>query len=220
MADMITLEAKMRERVGKGAARKERREGNVPAVIYGDGQDPVSISLDYNLMFKLIFKGGFKQTLFEVNVEGTKTRVICRAVQLDPVKDTPVHIDFFRLGKGATLDLEIPVTFLNEEECPGLKAGGALNVVRHSIMVTVRANAIPSEIVVDLIALEVGESIHISQITLPEGSKSTISDRDFTIVSVAAPGGATDEDEDEVADDAAAEDGAETPDADADKSEN
>lgn len=214
MADMIALEAKLRERVGKGAARKERREGNVPAVIYGDGQDPVSISLDYNLMFNLIFKGGFKQTLFEVNVGGTKTRVICRAVQLDPIRDTPVHIDFFRLGKGATLDLEIPVSFLNEEECPGLNAGGALNVVRHTIMITVRANAIPSEIEVDLSALEVGESIHISQITLPEGSKSTITDRDFTIVSVAAPGGAVDEDEDEV-EEAEGEDGAETPDADA-----
>ena len=214
MADMISLEAKPRERVGKGAARKERREGNVPAVIYGDGQDPVTISLEYNLMHKLIFRGGFKQTLFEVNVNGTKTRVICRAVQLDPVKDIPIHIDFFRLGKGATLDLEIPVVFLNEEECPGLKAGGALNVVRHSIMITVRANAIPSEIEVDLLNLDVGESIHISQITLPECAKSTITDRDFTIVSVAAPGGAVDADD---ADDAEATEGdeAETPDADA-----
>ncbi|MGL1919512.1 MAG: 50S ribosomal protein L25/general stress protein Ctc [Hyphomicrobiales bacterium] len=211
MADMITIEAKLRERVGKGAARKERREGNVPAVIYGDGQDPVSISLDYNLMFKLIFKGGFKQTLFEIDVDGTKTRVICRAVQLDPVRDTPVHVDFFRLGKGATLDLEIPIKLLNEEECPGLNAGGALNIVRHTIMVTVRANAIPAEIEIDLINLEVGESLHISQITLPEGSKSTITDRDFTIVSVAAPGGASDEDEDEA--EASADDSAETPDA-------
>lgn len=213
MADMISLEAKLRERVGKGAARKERREGNVPAVIYGDGQDPVSISLEYNLMHKLIFKGGFKQTLFEVNVDGTKTRVICRAVQLDPVRDTPVHIDFFRLGKGATLDLEIPVVFLNEEECPGLKAGGAMNVVRHAIMVTVRANAIPSEIEVDLINLDVGESVHISEITLPEGSKSTITDRDFTIVSIAAPGGAADEEEDDVEE--GTEEGEETPEADA-----
>ena len=197
MADMISLEATLRERVGKGAARKERREGRVPAVIYGDGQDPVSISLDYNLIFKLIYKGGFKQTLFEINVGGTKTRVISRAVQLDPVRDTPVHIDFFRLGKGATLDLEIPVVFLNEEECPGLKAGGALNVVRHTIQITVRANAIPSEIEVDLINLNVGESLHISEVTLPEGAKSTITDRDFTIVSVTSPGGAQDEDEDE-----------------------
>ncbi len=207
MADTIALEATKRERVGKGAARKERREGNVPAVIYGDGQDPVSISLKYNLIHNLILKGGFKQTLFEINVAGDKTRVICRAVQLDPVRDIPVHIDFFRLGKGATLDLEIPVVFLNEEECPGLKAGGALNIVRHTIAITVRANAIPSEIEVDLINAEIGDSIHISEITLPEGSKSTITDRDFTVVSIASPGGSQDDDDaEETTEEAPAED--------------
>jgi len=189
MADIIELEAAVRERVGKGAAREARRNGLVPAVIYGDKKAPEPISLDYKTVFMQVQTGTFLNTLFNIKVDGETTRVIPRDVQFDPVRDFPMHVDFLRIAKGAVLTIEVTVNFINEEECPGLKAGGVLNVVRYAVEVTCPAEAIPEGFDADLTGLELGDSIHISAITLPDGVLPTITDRDFTIASIAAPAG-------------------------------
>ncbi len=189
MADIIELEAAVRERVGKGAAREARRQGRVPAVIYGDKKDPEPISLEYKVVNKQVQTGNFLNTLYMINVGGTKTRVIPRDVQFDPVRDFPMHVDFLRLAKGATITIEVTVNFINEEECPGLKMGGVLNVVRYAVEVTCPADAIPEQFDADLTGLELGDTIHISAITLPDGVEPTITDRDFTVATIAAPAG-------------------------------
>jgi len=189
MADIIELEAAVRERVGKGAAREARRQGRVPAVIYGDKKDPEPISLEYKTVFMQVQTGNFLNTLYMINVDGNKTRVIPRDIQFDPVRDFPMHVDFLRLAKGASITIEVTVNFLNEEECPGLKMGGVLNVVRYAIEVTCPADAIPEQFDADLTGLELGDSIHISAIALPDGVEPTITDRDFTVATIAAPAG-------------------------------
>ena len=189
MADIIELEAAVRERVGKGAAREARRQGRVPAVIYGDKKDPEPISLEYKIVNKQVQTGNFLNTLYMINVGGNKTRVIPRDVQFDPVRDFPMHVDFLRLAKGATITIEVTVNFINEEECPGLKMGGVLNVVRYAVEVTCPADAIPEQFDADLTGLELGDAIHISAITLPDGVEPTITDRDFTVATIAAPAG-------------------------------
>jgi large subunit ribosomal protein L25 len=195
MAQTNKLRATARPKVGKGAARAARRAGRVPAVIYGDNQPPVTISVDYKELFKLLNKGGFLSMLTELEIDGDKTRVIPRDVQLDVIRGFPMHVDFLRLGKGARIAVDIPVNFLNEEVCPGLKRGGALNVVRHEIELECPAGAIPDNLEIDLSEMDIGDSLHISEITLPEGATPTITDRDFTIVTIAAPAGGEDEDE-------------------------
>ncbi len=189
MADIIELEAAVRERVGKGAAREARRQGRVPAVIYGDKKDPEPISLEYKTVFMQVQTGNFLNTLYMINVDGKKTRVIPRDIQFDPVRDFPMHVDFLRLSKGASITIEVTVNFINEEECPGLKAGGVLNVVRYAVEVTCPAETIPEQFDADLTGLELGDSIHISAITLPDGVVPTITDRDFTVATIAAPAG-------------------------------
>ncbi len=189
MADIIELEAAVRERVGKGAAREARRQGRVPAVIYGDKKDPEPISLEYKTVNMQVQTGNFLNTLYMINVGGNKTRVIPRDIQFDPVRDFPMHVDFLRLAKGATITIEVTVNFINEEECPGLKAGGVLNVVRYAIEVTCPATSIPEQFDADLTGLELGDSIHISAINLPDGVEPTITDRDFTVATIAAPAG-------------------------------
>lgn len=194
------LTAQKRETAGKGAARAIRREGQVPAVIYGDKQAPVSISINPKELWKQLHTG---QTFFastgEIQIGKDKETVICRDVQFHPVTDQPLHADFLRLGKNATITVEVPVTFVNEEKSEGMKRGGVLNVVRHEIEVVCPATAIPESIEVDLAGLAVGDSVHISAVTLPKGVEPTITDRDFTICTVAAPSSgekaATDEDE-------------------------
>lgn len=182
------LNAQKREKAGKGAARAIRREGLVPAVIYGDKKDPVSISLDPKELWVQLHTG---QTFFAstgtIQIGKTKENVICRDVQFHPVKDFPMHADFLRLAKDATVVVEIPVSFINEEKSEGIKRGGVLNVVRHEIECSVPANAIPEALVVDLSGTAVGDSVHISAVELPKGVEPTISDRDFTICSIAAP---------------------------------
>ncbi len=182
------LNAQKRETAGKGAARAIRREGLVPAVIYGDKKDPVSISLDPKELWIQLHTG---QTFFastgEIQIGKSKETVICRDVQFHPVTDVPLHADFLRLAKDASIVVAIPVTFVNEEKSDGIKRGGVLNVVRHEIECEVPANAIPESIEVDLTGTSVGDSIHISAVTLPEGVEPTITDRDFTICSIAAP---------------------------------
>jgi len=183
------LEAKRRERVGKGAARAVRRENRVPAVIYGAGQSPVSISLEFNRTNQLIYAGRFLTTLFEIDVEGEKIRALPRDYQLDPVSDKPVHVDFLRLVAGSKVRVEVPVHFINQETCPGIKKGGTLNIVRHAVEMMVPADAIPDAITGDLGPLDLGESLHISAFALPEGCVPTITDRDFTVATIAVPSG-------------------------------
>jgi len=188
MAQTMALTAERRARAGKGAARAARREGKVPAVIYGDKKEPTLINVDLRAVSKLWGTGHFTSTLLDLDVEGKTTRVIARDVQLDPVRDGIVHVDFLRLGKGAMIDVMIPVTFVNEDAAPGIaKRKGVLNVVRHEVELLCPATAIPDEIVIDLTGKEIGDSIHISEVTLPEGTRPTISDRDFTIATIAAP---------------------------------
>jgi len=187
MAEILVLNASRRQRVGKGAARAVRREGNVPGVIYGDKQDPETISIEFNHLVQHIKTGRFLSTLYEVDLDGEKTRVIPKDVQFDAVKDFPVHVDLLRLGRGAKINVEIQMNFINEEESPGLKAGGVLNVVRYTVELRCPAVAIPEELIADLTGLELGDSIHISDIALPEDVEPVISDRDFTIATIAAP---------------------------------
>ena len=210
MADTVTFNAESRARVGKGAARAERRNGRVPAVIYGANKDPEAISIDPAQLRAARMQPGFFATLFEVEVEGNSQQVLCRDLQLHPVTDRPMHADFLRVTERTQINVEIPVSFENEEESPGLRQGGVLNVVRHVVEVICRAGSIPNEISIDLTGLEIGDSVHISSVSLPDGVKPTI-DRDFTIATIAAPTVAPVEDEEgdedaEGAEDTAAED--------------
>jgi large subunit ribosomal protein L25 len=199
------LKATARPRAGKGAARQARREGKVPAVIYGDGKPPEMIALDYNELWKQVLKGHFTSTVFEVEVDGKKNRVIPRDLQVDPIKDQPIHVDFLRIGKDARIRVAVPVRFINDALSPGLKRGGVLNIVRHEIEVTCPYDRIPAFFEVDLAGLEIGRSIHISAIGLPEGIEPTIKDRDFTVATIA---GAVKQEEEEAAAAAAPAEGA------------
>ncbi len=187
MSDTIALPAEPRERAGKGAARAVRRAGRVPAVIYGDRKDPLTISLDPRDVDRELHRPGFFATLFDVEVGGKKHRVLPRDVQLDPVSDRTLHVDFLRVAQDTEVTVNVPVNFMNDEESPGLKRGGVLNIVRHEIEFSCRADAIPQQIEIDLTGLDIGDSVHISMIQLPEGVTPTITDRDFTIATVAAP---------------------------------
>ena len=181
----IELKATARPRAGKGAARQARREGKVPAVIYGDGQAPETIVLDYNDLWKQVLKGHFTSTVIDVDVEGKKSRVIPRDLQVDPVKDQPIHVDFMRIGKDGRIRVEVPVRFVNDALSPGLKRGGVLNIVRHDVEVICPYDHIPPYFEVDLTGLEIGRSIHISAVTLPKDAELTIKGRDFTIATIA-----------------------------------
>ena len=188
MSEIYELRAEVRERVGKGAARAVRRQDRVPAVIYGDKKPPIPISLPQREMTQRLHAGGFLTHIATIDVDGEKIRVIPRDYQLDPVRDHLVHVDFLRVGEGARLTLEIPVHFINEHASPGIKRGGALNIVRHTIELRVPVDAIPEAIEVDLTGLDIGDSLHISAVTLPEGATPTITDRDFTIATIAGHG--------------------------------
>ena len=187
MADILSIAAQKRDRAGKGNARSLRGEGRVPAVIYGEKKGPESISIAINDITKLYNTGRILSTLLDVDIDGKKHRVIARDVQLHPVRDTILHADFLRLGKGAKIAVEVPVRFLNEETCPGLKSGGVLNVVRYTVELNCPADNIPEDIELDLIEASMGDSLHISEVTLPNGCEPVISDRDFTIATIAAP---------------------------------
>ena len=189
MSDTIELSATLRDRVGKGSARASRREGQVPAVIYGDKKPPLSISVESKILERLFNQSGFFTHIFEIDVDGKKHRALARDAQLHPVKDTVMHVDFLRVSARTQVTVEIPVVFLNEDTCPGIKTGGVLNIVRRAIEVTCPANAIPESIELDLGAVQAGESVHISAVTLPDGVVPTITDRDFTVCSIAAPSG-------------------------------
>ncbi len=197
MAELPVIEATAREGVGKGAARAARRQGLVPAVIYGGNGEPQSIGIKDNVLLKALKKGKFLSTLINVKVDGEDNRVICRDVQRDVVKDLPIHADFLRLTERSRINLFIPVEFINEDDSPGLKQGGVLNIVRHEIEMRVRAGNIPEQLVVDLGPLEIGDVAHISDVELPDGASLVISDRDFAVATIAAPSSLKAEDEEE-----------------------
>jgi large subunit ribosomal protein L25 len=181
------LEAEAREKVGKGAAREIRRNGRVPAVIYGDKQPPLAVTLPYKEVFMKIHGGGFMTTIATINVGGKKIQVLPKDYQLDPVRDFPMHVDFLRVSKNTVVTVDIPVHFVNEDDSPGIKRGGVLNIVRHHVEASCPANSIPEFIEIDLTGLDIGDSVHISAVTLPKNVTPTITDRDFTIATIAAP---------------------------------
>ncbi|ENN87918.1 putative 50S ribosomal protein L25 [Rhizobium freirei PRF 81] len=181
------LKAEARERVGKGSARELRRNGFIPAVIYGDKQAPISIALNTNEVTKRIHAGGFLTTIATIDVDGKKIKVLPKDYQLDPVRDFTVHVDFLRVSGNTTVTVEIPVHFENNEKSPGLKAGGVLNIVRHEVEVHCPADAIPEFFTVDLSGLKSGDSVHISNVKLPKNVTPVIADRDFTIATIVAP---------------------------------
>ncbi len=191
------LIAEVRTGTGKGAARQARREGTVPGIVYGDGQTPTPIKLNYNYLLKRLKAGRFLQTLFNLKVEGQPdTHVLCRAVQRDVVKDLPTHVDFMRLRRTSRVNLFIHVTFINHEAAPGIKRGGTLTVVRPEVELEVTAGDIPDHITVDLTGKQIGDVIHINDVVLPEGAKPTI-DRNFVIANISAPSGLRSSDNEE-----------------------
>lgn len=187
MADIVELPAQTRDRAGKGPARAARRAGQVPGVIYGAKKDPNLISVEERLLNKLLHQGGFFSTLFDVKVDGKAERVLARDIQFDPVTDFPVHIDFLRVSAATSVHVDVTVHFINEEQCKGLTEGGVLNVVRHEVELICRADAIPQYIEIDLAGLDIGDGVHISMVKLPDGVHPAITDRDFTIATIAAP---------------------------------
>lgn len=198
MAEMPNINATVRSGTGKGAARQARRDGMVPGVVYGGGEEPVAINVKFNELLKQLKAGKFLSTLFNLKLEGHDDfRVICRGVQRHVVKDLPTHIDLMRLHRNSRVNLYIPVSFKNEETSVGLKRGGVLTVVRSEIELKVTAGNIPESIEIDLEDLDVGDVVTISSITLPEGTRPMIMDRDFVIANISAPSSLKAEDDDE-----------------------
>jgi large subunit ribosomal protein L25 len=187
MAQATIMTAEVRDRAGKGAARATRRAGRVPAVIYGNKEDPQMISLDPVQLIQQLQKPGFFARVCEVDVAGDNHKVLPRDIQLDPVTDRPLHVDFMRFSATTRVNVEIEVRYLNEDECPGLRGGGVLNIVRYTIEALCRPDDIPDFLTIDLAGLEIGDSVHISSVDLPNGVTPTITDRDFTILTIAAP---------------------------------
>ncbi len=189
MAETDVFHCEVRERTGTGGARAARRDGWVPGVIYGGDLGPVSIRLRYTEVNQAYRAGRMRGRLARIEVPGQDyiQPVIAREVQVDPVRDFPIHVDLLRVDEKTRIDVDVPVKFINNELSPGLKRGGVINVVRHTIRVFAPATAIPESIVVDVAGLDIGDAVHISAIKLPEGVTPTISDRDFTVATIAAP---------------------------------
>jgi len=183
MSDTLTLSAETREQVGKGASRLLRREGRVPAVIYGNKQDPEGIHVNERELTKLLMTGHFFNSVVMINGQ----RTLPKDVAFDVVSDRPIHVDFLRIGEHSTVHVNVPIIFTDEEESRGIKRGGVLNIVRHELELVCDAAEIPDDITVSLKGFDVGDSIHISAVTLPKGAKSAITDRDFTIATIVAP---------------------------------
>jgi large subunit ribosomal protein L25 len=192
MATVNLIKAAARPRAGKGAARAERRAGRVPGIIYGDGKEPLPISLDYSELRQRIYAGHFLTTIHDVEVDGVKHRVIPRDFQLDAVRDLPLHVDFMRLGEGATIRVNVPIRVKNADQAPGVKRGGTVSIVTHTIEVRCLAEAIPTAIEVDVGALEINYSKHLSDVELPPGVRA-VSGKNFTLVTVVPPSGYAEE---------------------------
>lgn len=189
------LKAETRERVGKGSSRELRRNGLIPAVIYGDKQSPLAIAISTKDVTQRIHAGGFKTTVATIDVNGEKIKVLPKDYQLDPVRDFTMHVDFLRVSGNTNVVVDVPVHFINEEKSPGIKAGGVLNVVRHTVELHTLAGNIPDALTADLSGLKVGDSVHISNIKLPKGTSPVITDRDFTIATIAVPAAGVKEEE-------------------------
>ena len=188
MAETKTLAAAVRSGSGKGAARSVRREGRIPAVIYGGGEAPETITLDYRELNKLIYAGHFLTTIFDIDIDGRKERVIPRDYQLDVVRDTPMHIDFLRLRAGSSLRIDVPLHFINQDICPGVKKGGSLNIVLHSVEMRVPADNIPEAIPIDLAKADINDSVYLSTVALPEGCKPMVRGKgDVTLANITPP---------------------------------
>ena len=193
MSEIQEITVSNRESSGTGSSRLSRRQGNTPGIVYGNDIEPISILVETKTLVKHFQSGRFLSTLYDLNIDGKKSRVIPKDIQLHPVKDTPLHVDFYVLTKESKVIVEIPVLFINEDICPGIKQGGVLNIVRHNVEFTCPADQIPESITVDLAESETGDSIHISAVKLPENIVPTITDRDFTIATIAAPAGIPEE---------------------------
>ena len=187
MSDTLTLSAETRERAGKGASRAMRREGRVPAVVYGNKQDPLSIHVEEKVLVKMLNTGHFMNSVVMIEGAGDPIRTLPKDVQFHPVTDRPLHVDFLRIGEHTTVHVNVPVVFTNEEKSPGLKRGGVLNVVAHELELIVDAADIPDEISISLEGLDVGSSIHISQVALPAGASVAHAESDFTVATIVAP---------------------------------
>ena len=187
MSDQLTLSAETRDRAGKGASRELRRQNRVPAVIYGNKQEPELIHVEEKALIKLLMTGHFSNSVVEIELGGKKQITIPKDVAYHPVSDRPTHVDFLRIVKGAKVDIEVPVVFINEDASPGLKRGGVLNIVRHELELICENDKIPDDIQIDVSGFDIGDSIHISHVKLPKGSESKITDRDFTIATIVAP---------------------------------
>lgn len=187
MADVLSLPARARDRAGKGAARSTRRAGLIPGVIYGNHETPVLVALEPRHLVPQVNKDGFFTRMIDLDIDGKKHRVLPRDVQFHPVSDRPEHVDFLRVSATTRVTVGVPVRFTNEAAAPGIKKGGVLNVVRHTIELVCQADKIPSALTIDLTGREIGDSIHISHIALPDGVVPAIRERDFTVATVAAP---------------------------------
>ena len=186
MAEAGVLEVQVRQLAGKGGARASRRQGQIPGVLYGGTEQPMLISVDDRSIRQAIHQPGFFSKPLHLNLGGKKVQVLPREVQMHPVTEAPVHVDFMRVAANTKIRIQVPVHFENEGASPGIKRGGVLNIVRHEIEVTCAVSAIPDFFLVDLTGLDIGDSVHISKITMPPGVRPTIT-RDFTVASVAAP---------------------------------
>jgi large subunit ribosomal protein L25 len=187
MSEQLTLSAETRERAGKGASRMLRREGRVPAVVYGNNEEPLAIHLEEKLLVKALSTGHFMNSVVMIDAGGATTRTLPKDVQFHPVTDRPLHVDFLRISEHAKVTVAVPIRFVDEEESKGLKRGGVLNAVRHDLELVCDAAEIPEEIEISLAGLDIGDSLHISQVKLPPGTESAITDRDFTIATIVSP---------------------------------
>jgi large subunit ribosomal protein L25 len=187
MSEQLTLPAETRDRAGKGASRELRNQGRVPAVVYGANQEPLSIHVEEKLLAKMLSTGHFMNSVVMIDAGGQTTRTLPKDVQFHPVSSRPVHVDFFRISEHSKVTVNVPVRFTDEEESPGIKRGAVLNIVKHEIELSCDAAEIPDDVVISLAGLDVGDSIHISSVQLPQGATPTITDRDFTSATIVAP---------------------------------
>jgi len=199
MSDQLTLPAEARDRAGKGASRALRRDGRVPAVVYGEKKEPLSIHVEEKLLIKMLSTGHFMNSVVMVDYEGKAHRTLPKAVDFHPVSSRPIHVDFLRIGEHTKVTVAVPVRFDNDEESPGLKRGGVLNVVQHELEIVCDAAHIPNEIHIDLTGLEIGDSIHISEVKLPDGVVPSNKDEDFTVATIVSPSAMKAEEEEEAA---------------------
>ena len=189
MSDQLTLSAELRERAGKGASRDLRNNGRVPAVVYGNKEEPTAIHIEEKMLMKALHTGHFMNSIVMIEVGGKQVRTLPKDVAFHPVTDRPLHADFLRIGEHSEVHVNVPVHFTDEDLSPGMKRGAVLNIVRHELELVCDAALIPDEISISLKGLEVGDAIHIQDVTLPAGARSGVTDRDFTIATLVAPSG-------------------------------